>query len=232
MREVEGRLPKVDIITHGGEKTREDEDNQPKIHKASPKDDMYDPLKQKIFFKDAVEIFRGEFSPEIRENPPKVTLQPKTAQAPASPLAPRNNVNSRRPREQSQNIINLWFQLFSEILGDDRLSKKFHNTFYLILGDEGTPETTITTNLLEKNTQRVQRRKVRIGNFFRLEAQLDDFEIKDVMLDLGSDVNILPKNTWEVPRKLQLVYFPIQLRRKTNTAFFQWEHWKMSRYML
>jgi hypothetical protein len=56
--------------------------------KKSPKDDMYDPLKQKLFFKDAVEIFKDESAPEIRENPPKVTLQPKTAQAPASPPAP------------------------------------------------------------------------------------------------------------------------------------------------
>jgi hypothetical protein len=31
-----------------------DANNHPKIQKASCKDDMYDPLKQKIFFKDAV----------------------------------------------------------------------------------------------------------------------------------------------------------------------------------
>jgi hypothetical protein len=36
---------------------------------------------------------------------------------------------------------------------------------------------------------------VKNGKEFRLEAQLDEFEIKDVMLDLGSDVKILPKNT-------------------------------------
>jgi hypothetical protein len=35
---------------------------------------------------------------------------------------------------------------------------------YLDLGDEGTPETIVTTNLLEKNTQRIQIRKVRTGN--------------------------------------------------------------------
>jgi hypothetical protein len=32
---------------------------------------------------------------------------------------------------------------------------------------------------------------------FSLEAQIDDFEIKDIMLDLGFDVNILAKETWE-----------------------------------
>jgi hypothetical protein len=43
----------------------------------------------------------------------------------------------------------------------------------------------------------VQRRKVWTGKEFRLAAQLDEFEIKDVMLDLGSDVSILPKKNWE-----------------------------------
>jgi hypothetical protein len=46
----------------------------------------------------------------------------------------------------------------------------------------------------------------------RIVAQLDEFEIKDVMLDLGSDVNILPKKTWEALGKPQLKYSPIQLR--------------------
>jgi hypothetical protein len=40
-------------------------------------------------------------------------------------------------------------------------------------------------------------------------AQLDEFKIKDVMLDLGSDVNILPKKTWEALGKPQLTYSPI-----------------------
>jgi hypothetical protein len=32
------------------------------------------------------------------------------------------------------------------------------------------------------------------------------------MLDLGSDVNILPKKTWETLGKPRLTYSPIQLR--------------------
>jgi len=99
--------------------------------------------------------------------------------------------------------------LFFDILGDDKLTEKLCNTLYLILGNEGTPEAIVRTNLPEKNTQRIQRRKVRTGKEFRLESQLDNFEIKDVMLDLGSKVNILPKNTWEALGKPQLVYSPI-----------------------
>jgi hypothetical protein len=32
-----------------------------------------------------------------------------------------------------------------------------------------------------------------------------------VMLDLGSDMNIFPKKSWEVMGKLKLVWFPIHL---------------------
>jgi hypothetical protein len=87
-REFKGKIPKINIITHGGAKTGADADNHPKIQKASPKDDMYDPLKQKLFFKDAIEIFTGVSTPKIVENPPKFILQPNISQSPASPLYP------------------------------------------------------------------------------------------------------------------------------------------------
>jgi hypothetical protein len=125
-----------------------------------------------------------------------------------------------RQPEQSQNVVNLWFQLFSDILGNDQLTEKLHNALYLVLGMEESPGARIMTNLPEKNTQRVQRRKIQTGKEFRLAAQLDEFEIKDVMLDLGSDVNILPKKTWEALGKPQLTYSPIQLRMANQYCIF------------
>jgi hypothetical protein len=55
----------------------------------------------------------------------------------------------------------------------------------LALGDEGNLEDFITTNILEKNAARIQRRKRKFGNEFRLNAHIDDYEIRDVMLDFG-----------------------------------------------
>jgi hypothetical protein len=46
------------------------------------------------------------------ENPPIFASQPNIAQAPTSPPTPRNFVIPRRHPEQSQSVINLWFQLF------------------------------------------------------------------------------------------------------------------------
>jgi hypothetical protein len=40
------------------------------------------------------------------------------------------------------------------------------------------------------------------------------------MLDLGSDVNILPKKTWEALGKLRLTYSPIQLRMEKKYYIF------------
>jgi hypothetical protein len=42
------------------------------------------------------------------------------------------------------------------------------------------------------------------------------FDIKDVMLDQGSDVNILPKKTREALGKPRLTYSPIQLRMENQ----------------
>jgi hypothetical protein len=51
---IKGRLPNLNIVTQGGEKTGADVNNLPHIQKLVPKKDMYDPLKQKIFFKNAI----------------------------------------------------------------------------------------------------------------------------------------------------------------------------------
>jgi hypothetical protein len=53
-RGIEGQLTNINISTHGGENTGVDVDNQLNIQKEAPKDDRYDPLKQKLFFKDAI----------------------------------------------------------------------------------------------------------------------------------------------------------------------------------
>jgi hypothetical protein len=104
---IEGKLPNNNIITHGGAKTGADADNHPKIQKVVPKDDRYDHVKQKLLFKNAIEIFKSIPTLEIMENPPKLPSQPNLAQSPTSPPAPRNFSIPRRHSEQSQSVINL-----------------------------------------------------------------------------------------------------------------------------
>ena len=46
----------------------------------------------------------------------------------------------------------------------------------------------------------------------RLNAQIGAYDLPDVILDLGSDVNVLTKQTWEHMGKPALAWSPIQLR--------------------
>ena len=43
----------------------------------------------------------------------------------------------------------------------------------------------------------------------RLTAQVGEFEMDEVILDLGSDVNVLTKQTWEQMGSPKLVRLPI-----------------------
>lgn len=52
----------------------------------------------------------------------------------------------------------------------------------------------------------------RTGREMRLTVQIGEYEMDQVILDLGSDVNVLPKKTWERMGKIVLQWFPIQLR--------------------
>jgi hypothetical protein len=91
----------------------------------------------------------------MQEKPPQPIFYPNIVQVPASPLAPRNRVVTPRQPAQPQNIVDLWFQLFSDILGNDQLTEKLCNVVYLVLGNEEPTEAIIRTNLPNKNAQRV-----------------------------------------------------------------------------
>jgi hypothetical protein len=56
------------------------------------------------------------------------------------------------------------------------------------------------------------RRKRRTSKELRLNENIRDFNMGDIILDLGSEVNVLPKKTWEAMGEPQLVYSPIQLK--------------------
>ena len=88
----------------------------------------------------------------MQEKPPQPIFYPKIVQVPASHPSPRNLVVMMRQPKQIQNVVNLWFQLFSYILGNDQLTQKLHNALYLVLGIEESSEARIMTNLPEKNT--------------------------------------------------------------------------------
>ena len=65
------------------------------------------------------------------------------------------------------------------------------------------------------NTQRVVHNimaHTRTGRKMRLTTQVGEFEMDEVILDLGSEVNVLTKQTWEQMGSPKLVRSPIHMR--------------------
>ena len=46
----------------------------------------------------------------------------------------------------------------------------------------------------------------------RLSVVIGSYEMDEVVLDLGSEVNVMKKQTWEIMAKPKLAFSPIQLR--------------------
>jgi len=65
--------------------------------------------------------------------------------------------------------------------------------------------------LIVKDVNQVSK-KSRISHEFRINSQIGDYDIEDIVIDLGSDVNVMPKRTWEVMGKPQLVWSPIVVK--------------------
>jgi hypothetical protein len=54
---------------------------------------------------------------------------------------------------------------------------------------------------------------------FRLNANIGDFNMEDIILDLGSEVNVLPKKTWQCMGEPTLGYSNVQLKLANNHRF-------------
>jgi hypothetical protein len=55
-------------------------------------------------------------------------------------------------------------------------------------------------------------KKRRTNNELHLNAQIEEYDIDYVVLDLGSEVNVMTKQTWALMGKPKLIYSPIRLR--------------------
>ena len=63
---------------------------------------------------------------------------------------------------------------------------------------------------------KIDKGKKSTGCKMRLTTQIGEFEMDQLILDLGSDVNVLLKQTWERMGKLMLQWSPIQLRMENQ----------------
>jgi hypothetical protein len=54
--------------------------------------------------------------------------------------------------------------------------------------------------------------KKRTNKEFKLSVQIGEYDMDNVILDLGSNVNVIPRKMWEMMGKLKLVCSTVQLR--------------------
>jgi hypothetical protein len=61
---------------------------------------------------------------------------------------------------------------------------------------------------LEQKTNNNIHTRRRTSREFRLNANIGNFNMGDIILDLGSEVNVLPKKTWQFMGEPTLDYSP------------------------
>ena len=65
--------------------------------------------------------------------------------------------------------------------------------------------------LLNKAIHKLSKKR-RKNKELHLNAQIGEYDIDYVVLDLGSEVNVMTKQTWALMEKPKLIYSPIKLR--------------------
>ena len=72
-------------------------------------------------------------------------------------------------------------------------------------------------SLLNRVVHQIGKRR-RTNKELHMNAQIGEYDIDYVILDLGSEVNVMMKKTWALMRKMKLIYSPIRLRMANQQA--------------
>jgi hypothetical protein len=98
-----------------------------------------------------------------------------------------DHTNKGQPLEKIS-TIKTCMQSYFKLLNDPSSIKDLQNMLEICnTKEEGK---------LEQKTVNHLHTRRRTSREFRLNANIGDFNMGDIILDLGSEVNILPKNTW------------------------------------
>ena len=108
-------------------------------------------------------------------------------------------------------MIKGFFQSCVKLLNDPSYVKVLKNMLEICsIEAEGKIEQKIVNHL---HTRRRKSREL------SLNANIGDFNMGDIILDLGSEVNLLPNKTWKCMGELTLGYSPIHLKLANQHKF-------------
>jgi hypothetical protein len=108
--------------------------------------------------------------------------------------------------------INSFLQSCVKLLNDPSFVKVLQNILEICnIEVEGKLEQKIVNHL---HTRRRESRE------FILNANIRDFNMGDIILDLGSEVNVLPKKTWSVYGRTHIRIFtcPVETSKSTQSV--------------
>jgi hypothetical protein len=114
-----------------------------------------------------------------------------------------DHTNGMQPKGQVSTIKD-FFQSCVKVLSDPSSVKILQNIL-----EKCSSET--EEKLQPKTVNHLHTRR-RTSREFRLNDNIGDFNMGDIILDPGSEVNVLPKKTWQCMGKPTLVYSNVQLK--------------------
>ena len=121
----------------------------------------------------------------------------KDFERPQTPSAPHT------PRKGNQ--VKEFFQYCLDILEDPLVTQKLLKALRNCMEVQ---DELISAPFPKRGVRQVKKKK-RTRKEFKFFKDIGGYEMNQVILDLGSDVNILPKNSWEQMGKPKLVWSPI-----------------------
>jgi hypothetical protein len=148
-----------------------------------------------------------EIFTEARQEFQKEDIAPTAQQSKEAPeyeMPPSlDHTNRIQPKEQVSTIKD-FLQSCIKMLSDPSSVKILQNIL-----EKCSSETEQKPELKTVNHLHTRRRTSRE---FRLNANIGDFNMGDIILDLGSEVNVLPKTTWQCMGEPTLGYSTVQLK--------------------
>jgi hypothetical protein len=204
--EPRGADPRVVVITRGGAATGEDRAAQGKIEndhgvrKATEKTPMFDAKKERQIFEEARKEFkRGQGSSSKRQPEIKEYGMPQAFDPSASPT-------------EGKEVSKLMEFLCTcvKLIQDKGVVQELQDLIKQYELGKIDP-------LLNRAVHQIGKRR-RTNKELHLNAQIGEYEIDYVVLDLGSEVNVMTKQTWALMGKPKLIYSPIRLRMANQQA--------------
>jgi hypothetical protein len=198
--EPRGEEPRVTIMTRGGVVTGDDKIIQGKImedsgiRKATEKTQIFDAKKERQMFEEARKEFRGDqgstskIRPDVREYEMPLDFDHSTS--------PKEGKEVRKLMEFLYTCIKL--------VQDESVVQELQNLIRQYELGKIDP-------LMNRALHQIGKKR-RKNKELHLNAQIGEYDIDYVVLDLVSEVNVMTKQTWALMGKLKLIYFPIRIR--------------------